>query len=514
MQVAARSYVMAAAALAATGGLVGVTPMPPRQPAVRVASPAVRLVDSDSILNVPFNLFQDIVNVPYNELGAINDLGTALLFSGTWLTASATNIWGEDPGDPAHFQALIDMLIPFPGITGQGLPEVGGPGWDQADITEAANGTLPLSQQITLLLDAEVPVSASSVPDWSNPLDPTPTITGDTGIDHAIEVLAILTGQQQFPLINDWFQTPLSDLTSGTYNFGNVVDPAAGVGPDGSVPSDFGYAGTTPLIDPTTGLQELNANGNPINLMPWSDLTFKMNLLEPFQSFFTNLQDPVDPSTYLSGFEIPTFAQLGQSLETLVAGAVVAYDPFVPGSPFCSDACDVPSYLTPQGIVGEINTLFPGDSSVQEWLDLFNTPSTGPFDLANPFGSANGPVQSAVDAANWLGSADQLQYDLGNPSTADPPDTVNTPISFPEGSLIQELTTLMQQNIIPGLDFPGTTGSSVQDFVQWQADMNGYVPIDYNSTEWLTTLPPESVTLGSFDTLLVDLGLGGLSSFF
>ena len=86
----------------------------------------MRLVDSDSILNVPFNLFQDIVNIPYSELGdngAVNDLGTALLFSGTWLTASATNIWGEDPGDRSHFAALTDMFLPFPELTGQCTPK-------------------------------------------------------------------------------------------------------------------------------------------------------------------------------------------------------------------------------------------------------------------------------------------------------------------------------------------------------------------------------------------------------
>ncbi|MBV8861199.1 MAG: hypothetical protein JO259_04965 [Mycobacterium sp.] len=518
MHAAARPYVVAGAAFAAAS-LVVVTPVTPQPTQLPVLSIETRLVDSDSLLYVPFNLFQDIVNVPYNEVGGINELGTALLFSGTWLTASATNLWGEDPGDPSHFTALLDMAIPFPGISGQGLPEVGAPGWDQADINEAANGTLPLAQQITLFLDAEIPASASSDADWSNPLDPTPPITGDAGIDHSIETFAILSGQQQFPLINDWFQEPLSDLTNGGYNFGTVVDPSAGVGPDGSVPSDFGWAGTTPEMGnigygTTADGQTLDVDGYPVNLMPWSNLEFTFNPAQPFESFFNNLQDPIDPSTYLSGFEIPTFDQVGQAVETLIAGTVVAYDPFVPGSPFCSGACDVPSFLTPQGILGELNTIWPGDPSIQEWLNLFNTPTSDQFGQANPFGSANGPTQAQVDADNWLGSTEQQEYDFGNPSTADPPDTVNTPISFPEGTLIQDLTTLMQQNIIPGFDFPGTTGSSVQDYYQWQADMNGYTPIDYDTTNWLTSLPPESVTLGSFDTLLTDLGLGGLASLF
>jgi hypothetical protein len=506
MQPAARSYVMAAAALAATGGLVGVTPVPARQPAIHTASPAVRLVDSDSILNVPFNLFQDIVNIPFSELGengAVNDLGTALLFSGTWLTASATNIWGEDPGDPTHFMAITDMALPFPGLTGQYDPEVGdtAAGWNATDVAEAANGTLPLDQQITLFLDSEIPVSASSDADWSDPLIPVSTITGNAGIDRAIETYAIFTGGQPFPLTNDWFQTPFSSLTSGGYNFGDVVDPSQGVGPGGSVPDEFGYAGTIPGPDGE-------------NLMPWSNLDFQFNPAAPFENFFTSLEAPIDPSTYASGFEIPTGTEIAQSFETLLAGAVVAFDPYVPGSPFCTGACDVPTDVTPQGILEQMNTMWPGDSAIQEWLNDFNTTTVDNLGQDNPFGLANGPTAEQVNADNWLESEDQQQYDFGNPSPTDPPDTVNTPISFPEGQEIQNLTALAEQNLIPGYDFPGTTGSSIQDYFQWQADMNGYTPIDFDSTTWLTSLPPESVEFGSIFTLLNDFGLGDLVTLF
>lgn len=503
MQVGARSCVLAAAALAATGGLVGVIPMPAREPAIRLASPSVRLVDADSVLNIPANLFQDIVNIPYNEVGAFNDLGDGQLFAGTWLTASATNLWGEDPGDPTRFQSLVELGIPFTAISGEGSPEVGNTadGWDQADINEAANGTLPLGQQITLFLDSEIPVSPSSDADWSAPLIPVSTITGDSGIDRAIWTEAIFTNQTPFPLINDWFQTPLSTLTSGGYNFGDVVDPSDGVGPGGSVPSEFGWAGTTPGPDGE-------------NLMPWSNLTFQFNPVSPFENFMTSLEAPVDPSTYASGFEIPTLTEVFQSFETNYAGLVVAFDPYVPGSFLCSGACDVPTAETPQGILTALNTLAPGDPAVQEWLTLFNTPSTGEFGLPNPFGSANGPTQEQVNAITWLQDGDQQQYDFGNPTTLDPPSTVNTPISFGTSQEIQNLIALAQQNVIPGYDFPGTTGSSIQDYYQWQADMGGYTPIDYNGTEWLTTLPPESAELGSYFTLLNDVGLGSLASLF
>src|ERR1700761_2262938 len=248
MQPAARSYVMAAAALAATGGLVGVTPMPSQQPAIHVASPAVRLVDVVSGIDaIPYNLFDDILSIPGNEVDAFNDFGTSLMAGGTWLVASGTNLWGEDPGDPDRFLSLLQMAIPFTAISGEGSPEPGAEGFDWAD---AQSGQLGLSQQISLLLDAELPTSASSDGTNSTPLDPVSPITGFTGIDRAIWTGEIFTGQTPYPLVDNWFQVPLSELTGGTYKFGTVVAPSAGTGPDGSVPSDpfWGFAGTHPEL--------------------------------------------------------------------------------------------------------------------------------------------------------------------------------------------------------------------------------------------------------------------------
>ena len=190
------------------------------------------------------------------------------------------------------------MLIPFTAISGQGTPE---PGFGDFNWADAADGHLGLAQQISLLLDAELPASASSDATFSAPLDPVTTITGLTGIDRLIWDGAIFTDQTPFPLTDNWFQVPLSELTSGTYNFGTVVDPSAGVGPNGSVPTDnvFGLAGTNPRkSSPVTRPAALNDNGNPINLMPWSNESFTLNLAYPFENFFNSLEAPVDPSTY------------------------------------------------------------------------------------------------------------------------------------------------------------------------------------------------------------------------
>src|SRR5690625_4488254 len=97
-----RRYAAAGAALLAAG-VVAAAPVGPRPAESALVGQALRLLDAESLLNVPFNLFQDIVNVPQTEIEAMQQLADSLLYSGTWWTASATNIWGEDPGDPGHF---------------------------------------------------------------------------------------------------------------------------------------------------------------------------------------------------------------------------------------------------------------------------------------------------------------------------------------------------------------------------------------------------------------------------
>jgi hypothetical protein len=128
-------------------------------------------------------------------------------------------------------------------------------------------------------------------------------------------------------LINNWFQVPLSDLPQpGGYTFPTVVNPSLGVGENGAVPGDdvWGFAGTHPLIDPETGLQAVNDNGNPVNLMPWSNETFQLNVLYPFENFYNSLQDPVDTTTYLNDVNVPSFDEFIHAFQTFAAGSVIA----------------------------------------------------------------------------------------------------------------------------------------------------------------------------------------------
>ena len=177
--------VMAAAALAA-GSVVAVTPISSRVTELPVVSSETRLVDS-SIFNIPFNLLQDIVNIPYNEVQALDTLANSFFFTGNWFVVSATNLWGVDPGDPSHFMSVTDLLLPFPELSGLGAP--------------ATDFDAGLGQQLWGLAAAELPVNAACDAASCIPQVPTSPITGITSIDSLIWDADILTGQQQFPLI-------------------------------------------------------------------------------------------------------------------------------------------------------------------------------------------------------------------------------------------------------------------------------------------------------------------------
>ena len=208
----------------------------------RSAACETRLVD---FTDVPINLFDDVVNIPYNEIQGIDVLGNSLLFSGDWWVPSATNIWGTDPGDLGHYMGILDMLLPFaPQISGLDQPEI--------DPTADANGTAGLAQQIGLLAAAELPTSSSCDAQACAPMTPPEVITGNTGYDRDIGFLEALSGHgtdataNHFDLFSNWFQVPLSDLTSGNFTFTpaddpGLMDPSPDVGAD--APGVTGLAG-------------------------------------------------------------------------------------------------------------------------------------------------------------------------------------------------------------------------------------------------------------------------------
>jgi hypothetical protein len=378
MQAASRPYALAAAVLAATSAVAAI-PLASRPLQLPIRSIETRLVDADSILNIPSNLFDDIANIPYYEVQALDTLAGSEFFTGTWWVADQTNLWGVDPGDPTHVAAVFSLLLPNPALSD------------------------PLIYQLDGLLAAELPVNASCDAAGCAPLVPTSPITDVTSIDQDIWTLEILTGQEKFPLIDDWFQ--VSELESG-YNFGTVTDPS------GSASGGFGFSdGTAPdgSANPFDGGTTPGPDGT--DLMPWSNTTFTLNLLEPFENFYNSLLAP--PSTDGiaggsgiaipdTGIELPTFTEFIQALQAVAAGTVVDFDPWTPGSPFCFGNCDyIPASETVPALVQDISNLDPGNPLIDEWLT----------DFAN--GTANWPSAATIQA-----SIDILQqggFDGGNP---------------------------------------------------------------------------------------------------
>jgi len=380
-----RPHTAAAAAVALAGASViavaPAAPPPKSQPVeIDVASPEVRLAAA-SLLNVPINLITDIINIPYNEVQALNELSSSLFFSGPWFVVSATNIWGVDPGDPGHFMSTIDVLVPFPALSGLGL--------DQSD----TNG---LGQQVWHFVAAELPVNKFCDADGCAPGVPISPITGITSVDQTLWGLALTFGLYgfapgawvQFPLYKDWFSVPLSELLSG-YTFG--PDQPGYVDPSGPVFPGFGFAGTT-----------VGPNGE--NLMPWANTTFQLDLTKPFQNYFNHLM--ADPAT--NPIRLPSLEEIGRTIQTLLAAAVVAFDPLTPGSGLCTGGLGNCSWLPPAldypGIVRFIGSVWPGNTLIDQWLNAYDT------------GTANVPTQEQIDNAQKLANQNGSFWDFGNPA--------------------------------------------------------------------------------------------------
>jgi hypothetical protein len=313
-----------------------------------------RLVD---FTDVPINLFDDIANIPFNEVQGIDVLGNSLLFSGDWWVPSATNIWGTDPGDLGHYMGLIDTLIPFSAISGLDQPEI--------DPTADADGTAGLAQQIGLLAAAELPVSTSCDAQTCAPMTPSEVITGNTGYDRDIGFFEALAGNAQnstgqpFDLFSDFFKVPLSDLTSG-FTFTNaddpgLVDPSPDLGSTGGVGSSLGFEGT-----------------GAGDTMPWAGDTFQLNLLGPFEDFYNSLlAAPSTSGVDGTGIDLPTGTSILDAFQNLTAGSIVAFDPYVAGSPACPGVCDLPADESQLGLLQSVLAWDPTNSSLSTYVGEF-----------------------------------------------------------------------------------------------------------------------------------------------
>jgi hypothetical protein len=320
-----------------------------------------RLVD---VTAVPINLFDDVVNIPYNEIQGIDVFGNSLLFSGDWWVPSATNIWGTDPGDLGHYMGLLDMALPFaPQISGLNQPEI--------DPTADANGTAGLAQQIALLAAAELPTSSSCDAQTCAPMTPPEVITGNTGYDRAIGFFEALAGNAQnstgqpFDLFSNWLQVPLSSLTNGfTFTPANdpgLIDPSPDLGPNApGVTGSLGFDGTTGVNGTGTG-----------DYMPWAGDTFKLNLFGPFENFYNSLFTAPTGGLGGTGIEIPSSTSILDAFQNLTAGSIVAFDPYVAGSPACPGVCDLPAGESQLSLLQDVAAWDPTNTSLSAYVTEF-----------------------------------------------------------------------------------------------------------------------------------------------
>ncbi len=345
-----------------------VAPPPPSPPALSVASTEVRLAAASSIFNIPANLLIDIINIPYNEVRAMDYTARAFIFSGPWFVVSATNVWGVDQGDPPKFMSVVNTLVPFPALSGMDL--------DQFD----QNG---LGQQVWMLAAVELPTSEFCAGTGCAPLVPAAPITGLRAIDGVIWAAAILAGQVKFPQLDNWLKVPISDVTSG-YTFG--PDYPGRVSPAGRIFPGFGFTGTT--LDPVTGE----------HIEPWNNTTFTLDLSKPLANYFDHLM--ADPST--NPIRLPDLEQSARAIQSLAAALVVAFWPITPGSVFCPGDCSQVFSVDYPAIAKFIGDIYPGNAVIDEWLDAYEN------------GTANVPTQQQIDHA--VEQKGKSFWTFGNPS--------------------------------------------------------------------------------------------------
>jgi hypothetical protein len=473
MQVAARPYVTAGAVLAAAS-LVAVTPIAQRAihlPTLRIET---QLVDS-SIVNIPFNLFQEIVNIPNSEINAVTYAAESLFNSGPWFVVSNTNLWGVDPGDPSHFMSVTNFLVPFEGLSGINAPE-----------TDFDGG---LGQQLWGMVAATLPTSSGCDAFDCLPVSPTSPVTGIAGVDWYVHLGDILSGEQEFPLYDNWFKVSFDQLLAGYY-----FDPAA----DGSTdPSGPAYE----IFDniPGTGLD---------NAMPWSGMTYTLQPWVPLENWINDLM--ADPD--YSNFEIPGIEEIGRAVQALTAASVMAFDPFTPGSPFCPGECtDITNanadYIN---LVQAINNAWPGNETIETWLNAYDN------------GVANVATEDQIQRAIEILQQGFWDFDNPSPPTGSGPDYTETAQWF--YNFWTSLGFDPTNNPVPG-DFSGDLAALANAFSpeqlteSWAALANAFSP-EQPTESWSAlfgAFDPASFdlsALGDFDPAAMSLDLGDLFSGF
>ena len=368
-----RQYLTAGVALVGASAIavapVAPAPVAPAPPEIRIASPEVRLAAA-SLLNIPANLIADLVNIPNSEVRAVDYAARSLFFSGPWWVVGPVNLWGVDPGDPSHFRAVMHFVLPFPALSGLGLPQ------------DSQDG---LGQQLWYTAATVLPVDRFCDSDGCMPNVPTSPITGVAGLDALLWYAAIGTAQLQLPIFSTWL-TPdrLLDMVFGGYEF-DAESPGI-INPDGKVYDLLGIPGT------------VDVDGQPA--MPWYGDNFQLDPIKPFFNYFNHLMaDPAD-----NPIRLPSLEEIGRAVQALIASMVVAWNPFTAGSPLCPGTCQWVDDLNIDSpdIVKFIGKLWPGNEIIDTWVAAYDRVE------------ANWPSQEIIDRSVEL--LQQEFWSFGNPS--------------------------------------------------------------------------------------------------
>ena len=322
---------------------------------------------ASSVMNIPINLLQDIINIPYNQVQGINLLGQSLLFSGTWLLASSTNVWGTDPGDPGHYYGLVNSLIPFPAFSNS------------------------LAGQITGLAAVLLPINSGC-----NNVDCPGANALIAGYFQLDRVLALLTtGKWTFDA------TPVAGAThppEGLWSFAGPVNWGA----------QYGHPEWDTKTDPVTGEQ----------VMPWAGTTFTSNPFAPISDYLAHLMS--DPTSPENTIKFPTLQQTIAAVSTLVQSVFVAFSPFFPGSPYCVGLCG--KTYGPDSVLAPPFYWDPAPAAPPPGFEIFNPAPT--TTSVNQNLAPAGKNAASQDRAAEQNEADQQMVEN---LSAEPPQPTEAP---------------------------------------------------------------------------------------
>lgn len=138
------------------------------------------------------------------------------------------------------------------------------------------------------LVAATLPTSSGCDAFDCLPVSPTSPVTGLGGVDWFVHLNDIITGEQEFPLFDNWFKVSFAQVLAGYYS-----DPAA----DGSTDPSGPAFEIFPNI-PGTGVDDA---------MPWSGLTYTLQPWVPIENWINGLMEDPD----YSNFDFPAFEEFG-----------------------------------------------------------------------------------------------------------------------------------------------------------------------------------------------------------